>query len=234
VSQDDFAFEPVRGLPEHLPDGEKLLWQGAPAWPSLARRAFHTDLVAAYFGLLAIWAVVSGLADGRTAAEIATAVAWLVPPAVAAVGVLALMAWATARSTVYTITSRRVVLRYGVALPLTINVPFGVIDSAALKIDANGTGDLPLKLVAPNKIAYLHLWPHVRPWHVSQPQPMLRAVPNAAAVARTLATALEANRGLTEADRQPAAVKATDFRPQAASARPPRRSQSVPDAVVAA
>ena len=29
---DDFDFEPVRGLPQVLPEGERLLWQGAPRW----------------------------------------------------------------------------------------------------------------------------------------------------------------------------------------------------------
>ena len=29
---DDFAFEPVRGLPAVLPPGERMLWQGAPRW----------------------------------------------------------------------------------------------------------------------------------------------------------------------------------------------------------
>ncbi|HBB55427.1 MAG TPA: phosphopantetheine adenylyltransferase, partial [Hyphomonadaceae bacterium] len=29
----EFDFEPVRGLPEALPAGEAILWQGAPsAW----------------------------------------------------------------------------------------------------------------------------------------------------------------------------------------------------------
>ena len=32
MSHDDFAFEPRRGLPAVLPDGERLLWQGSPRW----------------------------------------------------------------------------------------------------------------------------------------------------------------------------------------------------------
>jgi hypothetical protein len=27
---DDFQTEPVRGLPENLPEGEHILWQGHP------------------------------------------------------------------------------------------------------------------------------------------------------------------------------------------------------------
>jgi len=37
---DDFAGEPVRGLPEKLPAGERILWQGMPDWhPLIGSRA---------------------------------------------------------------------------------------------------------------------------------------------------------------------------------------------------
>ena len=53
-------YEPVPGLPERLPEGETILWQGAPMAQSFARYAFHIRAVAAYFALLAVW----HLADG--------------------------------------------------------------------------------------------------------------------------------------------------------------------------
>jgi hypothetical protein len=37
MSHDDFKFEPIRGLPEQLPEGEHILWQGAPDPRVLAR-----------------------------------------------------------------------------------------------------------------------------------------------------------------------------------------------------
>jgi hypothetical protein len=33
---------------------------------------------------------------------------------------------------------------------------------------------------AGKRIAYLHLWPHARPWQLKRPQPLLRALPDAA------------------------------------------------------
>ena len=35
----EFDTEPVPGLPEQLPEGERLRWQGAPKWAALAVRA---------------------------------------------------------------------------------------------------------------------------------------------------------------------------------------------------
>jgi hypothetical protein len=47
-----------------------------------------------------------------------------------------------------------------------------------------------LSLAGSDRIAYLHLWPHVRPWQLKRTQPMLRALADAKTVAQTLATAL--------------------------------------------
>ena len=56
--------EPIPGLPAMLPPGERILWQGAPDWRVLARTAFHTRLVAGYFALLALWALIGAAAQG--------------------------------------------------------------------------------------------------------------------------------------------------------------------------
>jgi len=38
-------------------------------------------------------------------------------------------------------------------------------------------------------LGYMLLWPHARPWRFARPQPMLRSVPDAQAVAAMLAEA---------------------------------------------
>jgi hypothetical protein len=114
----------------------------------------------------------------------------------AALAALILLAWLINRSTVYTITNRRVVMRFGVALPMTVNIPFAIVESAALKTRRDGTGDIPLTLTPAQRIAYLHLWPHVRPWQFTRPQPMLRAVPDAARVGAILGDAMSAYLGV--------------------------------------
>ena len=122
--------------------------------------------------------------------------AWLRPLAVtplaaAGLGILALLGWLNSRTTVYTITNKRVVLRFGTAIPKAINLPFGIIESAAVKTYAGEAGDLALTLKAPNKLALLQLWPHARPWRMATPQPTLRAVPDVAAVGAILASAMQ-------------------------------------------
>jgi hypothetical protein len=133
------------------------------------------------------------LSDGQSAAAAVAYTLKFTPLALAALALVALLTWLTTRTTVYTITNRRVVMRIGIALPLTVNLPFRIVGSAGLKLHADGTGDIPLSLTGDGRMAYLHLWPHARPWRVSRAEPMLRAVPDAARVAEILGRALLAS-----------------------------------------
>jgi hypothetical protein len=184
-------FEPIRGLPGDLPEGETILWQGAPDWRVLVGEAFHIRLVGAYFVGMLVWRVTSALAGGgHVQGALATALQ-VSPLAIAGLGILAFLAWLNSRTTVYTITNRRVVMRFGAAFSKAINIPFAVIDGAAVKTLRGGAGDLALTLKAPNKIALLMLWPHARPWKLAAPEPTLRAIPRAEEAAKILASAMQ-------------------------------------------
>jgi Bacterial PH domain len=186
----EFDTEPVRGLPERPPQGETILWQGTPNVRSLALRVFHLWAVGIYFALLLAWSANSSVSAGEPLASTLFSGASTLLVASAAMGLLVLLAWLVARNTVYTITNRRVVMRIGVALTITMNVPFSKIEGAGLKVYGDGTGDIPLTLSGPDRQSFVVLWPHVRPWRINRPEPMLRCVPDARAVATTLAAAL--------------------------------------------
>ena len=200
MAHDDFEIEPVRGLPETPPEGERILWQGRPAWRSLARRWLRTRWVMGWFALLLAWRAGALWAAGAPSVEILAVAVWLAGLGAAAVGVLSLLAWITASNTVYTITNRRVAMRIGVALTVTLNLPFRWIASADLRAHPDGTGDIPLALSGGDKIAWAVLWPHARPWRMKTPEPMLRCVPEAGRVATILADALRADLARREAE----------------------------------
>ena len=190
MTTQEFAFEPVRGLPEKLPKGEHILWQGAPDWWALARSAFHVRKVAVYFGILIVWQIVSSMWDGKGVQETVAGAGILLGVAIVAIALLCLLAWLQARSTVYTITNKRVVFRSGAALTLAVNIPYRRIVSAGFKENRDGSGDIPLQLSSNDRVAYFHLWPHARPWRFTRPEPMLRGMPDAAEVAQVLSQAL--------------------------------------------
>jgi hypothetical protein len=188
MSHDDFAFEPVRGLPGHLPEGEEMLWQGAPDWRALARESLLTRWIALWFVLLALW---RGLVAGGGVMGFLGAGVPLLVLGAAAVLILWGIAWVFSRTTVYTITNRRVVMRIGAALPVTFNLPFARIERADLDLRQGGTGTIALHLDEQSQISYLVAWPHVRPWHMGGRDPALRCIPDAARVAELLGDAAE-------------------------------------------
>jgi hypothetical protein len=192
----EFETEPIRGLPEMLPEGEEILWQGSPSWQGLARRALHVRKVAAYFGLLGAWRIATALSTGEPFLQALVSLAGLALLAFAAVAVLSVIAWLQARATVYTITNRRVVLRFGVAFTLALNLPFRAIQSAALRAYPDSSGDIVLSVSGAGSVGYMLLWPHARPWRFgSRAEPMLRCVPEASSVAARLARALAVSEG---------------------------------------
>jgi hypothetical protein len=189
----EHEIEPVPGLPEKLPEGEGILWQGSPRWWSLATRALHLRGLAIYFALMVGWSLWNAATTTDSLAEAALASASSIGLALACLAVLVVIGRALAQASFYTITNRRVVLRVGVALPMTINIPFTAIESAAVKRHADGTEDILLTLAPTHKIAWLALWPHARPWRVARAEPMLRAVPITAGAAQVLGRALAAS-----------------------------------------
>ena len=224
MSDHDFDFEPIRGLPALLPAGEKLLWQGSPDWKSLAIHAYHVRKIAIYFVLLVLWRIGIGINSGHSASAIATSCLVLGGLGCVAIGVLALLAYCNARSTVYSITSRRVLLRHGIAVPLTMNVPYTLVDNAALKNFSDGTGDIALALSRRERVGYLITWPHVRPGRFARPEPSFRALSDATAAARILGLALAAQSA--PADAAPMAAPVATPAATARSAEPLSISQA--------
>lgn len=195
--------EPLLGLPERLPNGERLLWQGSPNFASVARRVFHVNKIIIWFVCIALWQILSrhhatGLwsSDGLAALAISMC---------SAVALLALLAWFTARATVYTLTSQRVTLRIGIAIPITMNLPFNKISAADVSDFGNDRGNIALQTVDGARVSYWLLWPHARPWRWLAPQPMLLCVDDLGKATDILTAAVAdySNNAAISADYQP-------------------------------
>jgi hypothetical protein len=197
----EYEYEPIKGLPEELPEGEFIVWQGEPEWGALARRVFHVRAVTLYFSLLLAWYLWTRASAGVSGEALLVGATW--PLALGGIALMILygLAWAFARSSIYTLTNRRIVLRFGVAVPMMINIPLARIESADLA-EYGEVGDIALTLAPGERISYMALWPHARPWHFSRVKPMLRGLPNVRTAAALLADAVQSCGEAVELGRQ--------------------------------
>lgn len=191
MPHDDFDFEPQKGLPERLPRSEAMLWQGRPRTWALFREAFGLRWIGAYFALVVIWRAADGWLNGGFMASLAMAIPYMILGALALV-VTGAMAWVAARSTVYTVTTARVVMRIGAALTITLNLPYRQIANASVHARRDGTGTIAFETLGDTRLSAMILWPHMRPWHLRHTQPALRCIPDVAHVGALIAEAASA------------------------------------------
>ena len=192
----EYEFEPQYGLPERLPANEYILWQGSPDAAALAVSAFHLRKLVLYFGLLVLACAWQALVSGAGVLAVLQSVKWIGPLAVVALASVWTLAWMTARTTVYTLTNKRMVLRLGIVLTVAFNLPLRRIAAADIRALDEGFGDITLALQGEDRIAWVHLWPSVRPWRIQKPEPTLRAIADVHTVADQLRSAWSQATGL--------------------------------------
>lgn len=173
---------------------EKVLWKGRPDRALLARTVFHTRKVGIYFAILvAVWSVLGRFETALVCAGLG----------LAALAILHAIASWSQRTTLYILTDTRLIMRIGMAIETRINVPLKHIRSASLRTRSGGHGDIVMTLGGERLLGYVLLWPHVRPWRLNRPEPMLRAIPDAANVARIIANARAAIGPITRGEIDP-------------------------------
>lgn len=192
----EYEFEPQFGLPERLPADEYVLWQGAPDVRALAASAFHLRKLGFYFALLALACVWPTLQAGAGAMAVLLSLKWIVPLSLTGLVSVWLLAWMTARTTVYTLTNKRMVMRLGIVLTVSFNLPLKRIAAADVRVLERGFGDISLALQGDDRIGWVHLWPSARPWRINQPEPTLRAIADVQSVALQLSEAWSQATGL--------------------------------------
>jgi hypothetical protein len=178
----------VRGVAEALPPGERVLWEGGPAPRAIARHLLFVRPLAAYFAVIVGWWVVANLERFGTA-DFFVPVAMQLALVGAVLGGIVAVARAIARSTTYAITDRRIVMKLGLVFPLTVNIPLKYVVGAQARRFADGTGQIALQLDAKEKLAWIVLFPHVRPWRFAAPEPLLRGLTDPAQVGAILRSA---------------------------------------------
>jgi hypothetical protein len=179
----------IRGVPHALPEGEQILWQGAPQMMAVAKHVFHWRLLAAYFlAMLVLWATTTEHAFASPLFQAGLVVR--VALSMLVLGIVFGLSRVVAQTSWYAVTSQRLVLRLGMVFPMSINVPFTILESAGVGLFKDGTGQVALSLVKGNRLAYIALWPHCRVFSINHPQPVLRGLTEPQRIGTLLAQAV--------------------------------------------
>lgn len=200
MPHDDFEIEPVPGLPELPPEGEEILWQGKPDWWALSKESLSLKWVAAYFVFLAAWRFLSVMDLMPFGQAFGASLPFLILGGIV-LAMLVLVGFVQAKATVYTVTNRRVAMRIGAALTVTLNLPYTQMANINMDLRKAGTGTITFDLLGDTRLSYLVCWPHVRPWVFRKTQPALRCIPEAQTVAKLISEAAEARVSVPQVSR---------------------------------
>jgi hypothetical protein len=121
-----------------------------------------------------------------------SAASWMIVLMLSALLLLIGLARLSAQTTLYTITNARIVMRFGMALPLVVNIPFRIVASADWRSRGPASSEICLSLDSRDgaRLSWAHLWPHAKAWDLRHPKPLLRALADGEQVAQLLAQAL--------------------------------------------
>ncbi len=194
----EFDEKANAGLPGPLPVGERIVWQGNPRAAAIARHSLKVRWIAGYFAVMLAWLVVTGLYFARAPFDIAMSLAIMALAGGLVIGLAHWLAWGVARTTTYTITTRRIVMRFGIALPKAFNLPYSQIESVDVRERGHGLGEIALRFKPGIKLNWFIFWPHVRGLRMGRMEPQLIGIADIGTVASLLATQLHANFGRTQ------------------------------------
>jgi hypothetical protein len=186
-------------FPALKPANDAWGWEGRPTWTASAFRIWRVRLVAAWFGFLLLDGVRLFLTEPADRPRLIAGAITLAGAAVIACSVLTGLAWLTRRTTTYRIGDGEVEMRFGIALKARLVIPFCAIEKVDVRVHRDGAGDIALRLKPGPSVMYPKLWPHVRPGSLMRPEPAMRCVPGAGAVAASLCREIAATERLRAA-----------------------------------
>jgi Bacterial PH domain len=188
----EHEIEPVPGLPGRLPDGEYIVWQGQPDFKTVMTRLLRARWIAAYFAIAALWSLAVGINSSEGAWQLLGRVTFIAVAGLILFGLMALYARAVAKTSLYTLTNQRVVMRVGIAISASFNLPFKQIAGADFRAGNDGSGDVALALKSGHGLSGSVFFPHQRGGLWRKLSPQMICLADAKAVAEKLAQQLRA------------------------------------------
>jgi hypothetical protein len=124
--------------------------------------------------------------DGEPVATWSGMLVWQVLASAFVMLLIVGLATVYSRTTCYSLTNERLIIKTGAAITIHINLPLQQITAADLREYSDGTGDITLQVSRAEKLYWLLLWPNVRSWWIRPLRPVLRGLRDAQTVAHLL------------------------------------------------
>jgi hypothetical protein len=140
------------------------------------------------FYLVALIAARTGylILDGEPVATWSGMLVWQVLASAFVMLLIVGLAAVYSRTTRYSLTNERLIIKTGAAITIHINLPLQQIIAADLREYSDDTGDITLQVSRAEKLYWLLIWPNVRSWWIRPLRPVLRGLKDAQAVAHLL------------------------------------------------
>jgi Bacterial PH domain len=188
------------GEVSRLPEGEHVLWSGAPDRRSLARYFLRERWVLGFVFLTFLLQAADVLQRDFPMQRLAGVAALSGVLALIAIVSIRFFAARLEKTSKYVVTDRRVYFNIGIVLRADANVPYADVDGVDLRRRADGSGDLMVSLAGSKEVPWLLLFPHLT-WRGSKKgRPTFRSLRDPQAAADAVVGALREYARVTGVD----------------------------------
>jgi len=181
---------PPKDILSIIPEDEKIIWYGRPDLRRFCLTALGLKYIFFYLIIIFFSILYARFGDFNFIKIVQVLFPYLISSFLAVL-LLIIIGTSQVLPTIYVITSRRVIIRSGLALIFMLNVPFDKIASIDKNHYSDGSGNISFKLISNKRVPFFASWPSVRPWYFSNPEPTFRCIADVEVIALKLSEAAQ-------------------------------------------
>lgn len=181
---------PPKDILSVIPKDEVIIWHGRPDLRRFCLTAIGIKYILVYLIIITCSIIYTRYGDFNLITFLQVLVPYLLSCCLA-IMLLVIVGISQVLPTVYVITSKRVIIKSGLALIFMLNVPFDKIASIDKNHYSDGSGNISFKLISKKRVPFFASWPSVRPWYFSNPEPAFRCIADVDVIALKLSEAAQ-------------------------------------------
>ena len=181
---------PPKDILSVIPKDEEIIWHGRPDLRRFCLTAIGIKYILVYLIVITCSIIYTRYGDFNLITILQVLVPYLLSCCLAII-LLVIVGISQVLPTVYVITSKRVIIKSGLALIFMLNVPFDKIASIDKNNYSDGSGNISFKLISNKRVPFFASWPSVRPWYFSNPEPTFRCIADVDVIALKISEAAQ-------------------------------------------